>query len=59
VSDCGPNFHDRAFTYRTSIIPKGTYTSYYNTAVEPAGILLPMTIVVLISVVKDGIEDVK
>ena len=37
----------------------GTYTSYYYTAVEPAGILLPMTVVVMISVVKDGLEDVK
>ena len=37
----------------------GTYTSYYNTAVEPAGILFPMVVVVLISVIKDGIEDIK
>ncbi len=37
----------------------GTYTGYYNSAVEPAGILLPMMVVVLISVVKDCIEDVK
>ena len=37
----------------------GTYSSYYETAVEPAGILGPMVIVVLISVIKDGVEDVK
>jgi hypothetical protein len=37
----------------------GANSDYYNTAVEPEGILLPMTIVVLISVIKDGIEDVK
>ena len=37
----------------------GTYTSYYETAVEPVGILMPMIIVVLISVIKDGIEDIK
>lgn len=37
----------------------GSETSYYETAVEPAGILGPMIIVVLISVIKDGVEDVK
>lgn len=37
----------------------GSYSNYYETAVEPAGILGPMIIVVLISVIKDGIEDVK
>jgi magnesium-transporting ATPase (P-type) len=36
-----------------------SYTSYFETAVEPAGILGPMIIVVLISVIKDGVEDVK
>eukprot|EP01032_Pedospumella_encystans_P016667 gene16667-19009_t len=36
-----------------------TETSYFETAVEPAGILGPMIVVVLISVIKDGIEDVK
>lgn len=37
----------------------GAQTSYYETAVEPAGILGPMIIVVFISVIKDGVEDVK
>jgi hypothetical protein len=37
----------------------GQETRYYETAVEPAGILLPMCIVVMISIIKDGIEDVK
>lgn len=37
----------------------GSETNYYETAVEPAGILGPMIIVVLISVIKDGVEDVK
>jgi hypothetical protein len=37
----------------------GMQTEYYDTAVEPAGLLLPLTIVVLISVAKDGIEDAK
>lgn len=37
----------------------GAQSSYYETAVEPAGILGPMIIVVLISVIKDGVEDVK
>lgn len=32
----------------------GAYTSFYETAIEPAGILAPMIIVVLISVVKVG-----
>jgi len=34
-------------------------SSYYNSAVEPAGILLPMTVVVLISVAKDGVLYLK
>ncbi len=37
----------------------GSSTSYYDTAVQPAGLLIPMTIVVMISIIKDGIEDVK
>ena len=37
----------------------GATTTYYDTSVEPAGLLLPMTIVVLISIAKDGIEDLK
>ena len=37
----------------------GAYTSYYETAVVPYGILGPMGVVVMISVVKDGIEDWK
>jgi magnesium-transporting ATPase (P-type) len=37
----------------------GAQTSYYQTAVEPAGILGPMIIVVIISVIKDGVEDIK
>ena len=37
----------------------GEYTSYYESAIEPAGILAPMIIVVLISVIKDGVEDIK
>lgn len=37
----------------------GEYTNYYESAIEPAGILAPMIIVVLISVIKDGIEDIK
>ena len=37
----------------------GASTTYYDTSVEPAGLLLPMTIVVLISIAKDGIEDLK
>ncbi len=37
----------------------GYYTNYYETAVQPAGILLPVTIVVCISIIKDGVEDVK
>lgn len=37
----------------------GMATEYYDTAVEPAGLLIPLTIVVLISVAKDGIEDTK
>lgn len=37
----------------------GQYTAAYQTAIEPAGILAPMMIVVFISVIKDGVEDVK
>lgn len=37
----------------------GEATEYYDTAVEPAGLLIPLTIVVLISIAKDGIEDAK
>lgn len=37
----------------------GEYTSYYETSVEAVAILTPMAIVVFISVIKDGIEDVK
>jgi len=37
----------------------GANTHFYDTAVEPAGLLIPMTIVVTISIIKDGIEDVK
>eukprot|EP01031_Cornospumella_fuschlensis_P027238 gene27238-32907_t len=37
----------------------GSTTAYYDTAVEPAGILAPMVVVVLISIIKDGIEDFK
>lgn len=37
----------------------GVATEYYDTAVEPAGLLIPLTIVVLISVGKDGVEDAK
>lgn len=37
----------------------GEYTSFYDTAVQPIGILLPMVVVVLISAAKDGYEDVK
>ena len=37
----------------------GSESNYYETAVEPAGILGPMIVVVLISVIKDGIEDIK
>lgn len=37
----------------------GYYTNDYETAVQPAGILGPVMIVVLISVIKDGVEDVK
>lgn len=35
----------------------GANSSYYETAIEPAGILGPMLIVVLISVIKEGQED--
>lgn len=37
----------------------GANTNYYDTAVEPAGLLIPMSIVVLISIIKEGIEDIK
>jgi magnesium-transporting ATPase (P-type) len=37
----------------------GAYTNVYETAIQPAGILAPMIIVVMISVIKDGIEDLK
>ncbi len=35
------------------------YTGYYETAVQPEGMLGPLCIVVLISVLKDGVEDTK
>lgn len=34
-------------------------TNYYETAVQPEGILGPMVLVVLISIIKEGIEDLK
>lgn len=37
----------------------GEQTNAYATSVSSAGILLPMIVVVLISVIKNGIEDVK
>ena len=37
----------------------GTYTTYFATALDPIGILLPMAIVVAISIAKEGLEDVK
>lgn len=37
----------------------GAYTAIYETSVAPAGILAPMTTVVLISIIKDGLEDIK
>jgi phospholipid-transporting ATPase len=37
----------------------GANTEYYDTAVEPAGLLIPMSIVVFISIIKDGLEDLK
>ena len=37
----------------------GEYTGAYNTAVLPIGILGPMVLVVMISVIKDGVEDIK
>lgn len=37
----------------------GAYTKEYETAIDPAGILAPMLIVVFISVIKDGVEDFK
>jgi hypothetical protein len=36
----------------------GTYTSKFDSAVEPLGMLIPLFIVVLISVMKDGVEGV-
>jgi magnesium-transporting ATPase (P-type) len=42
-----------------TIAAVGGLTSYYETAIEPEGILGPMAVVVMISVIKDGIEDVK
>lgn len=42
-----------------TIAAVGGLTSYYETAIEPEGILGPMAVVVLISVLKDGIEDIK
>ena len=37
----------------------GQETRVYLTAIQPAGILLPVIIVILISVIKDGVEDIK
>eukprot|EP00981_Chlorochromonas_danica_P011376 scaffold3991_cov159-Ochromonas_danica.AAC.1 len=37
----------------------GSETAYYDTAVDPEGILAPMAIVVLISMIKDFVEDIK
>jgi phospholipid-transporting ATPase len=37
----------------------GEYTNYYDTAVQAVGILTPVSAVVLISMIKDGIEDLK
>jgi len=37
----------------------GEYSSAYDTAVQPQGILGPMLLVILISMIKDGVEDVK
>jgi magnesium-transporting ATPase (P-type) len=34
-------------------------TNYYATSVEASGLLLPMLLVVMISMVKDGYEDYK
>lgn len=37
----------------------GEYTSAFQTSIQPEGILVPMAIVILISMIKDGVEDVK
>jgi magnesium-transporting ATPase (P-type) len=37
----------------------GQYSGLYQSAIDPAGILAPMMIVVFISVIKDGVEDIK
>lgn len=37
----------------------GQYTSFFDTAISPIGVLVPLTTVVLISVIKEGVEDVK
>mgnify|MGYP003385553327 CR=1 FL=1 len=37
----------------------GTYTGYYQSAVEYDSLLAPVCIVVLISVIKEGVEDFK
>lgn len=37
----------------------GYYGGYYEAAVEPAAILAPVSIVVMISVIKEGVEDIK
>jgi len=37
----------------------GAYTNYFDTSVAPEGILLPMLAVISISMVKEGIEDMK
>lgn len=37
----------------------GEYTNYYETAVQAVGILTPVSAVVLISMIKDGVEDLK
>lgn len=37
----------------------GYLTSYFQTAIQPQAILAPVVIVVLVSVIKDGVEDTK
>ena len=37
----------------------GEYTSAFQTSIQPEGILVPMAIVIVISMIKDGVEDVK
>lgn len=37
----------------------GSYTKFYETAVQPYGILGPMFIVIFISMIKEGVEDYK